>query len=61
MVNDCRQCEHYEPVGEGFGLCMRDAIGVMVISDYEKTKNYMHCRSHNEEDKFGPMAYQKEA
>lgn len=61
MVNDCRRCEHYESICDGYGLCMRDAIGVIVLSDYEKTKNFMHCKNKNQSDnRYGEMAYQKE-
>ena len=61
MVNDCRRCEHYENIGDGYGLCTKDAIPVMVVADYEPTKNFKHCEKKLElSSYYGRMAYQKE-
>lgn len=69
MSKDCVKCEHYEHITDGYGLCMRDAIGVMVIDDYEHTKNYAHCEKDKAEIKanmilsgmtYGQMAYQRD-
>lgn len=64
MIKDCRQCEHYEPISDGYGLCMKDAIGVMVVDDYQPTKNFMHCMkkalSILGSMQYGQMAYQKD-
>ena len=66
-IEKCIKCENYEPVSDGYGLCMRDAIGVMVISDYEPTKNYAYCEEDNKKAesilgnmKYGQMSYQKD-
>ena len=40
---NCIRCEHFEPVGDGFGLCVEDALPVTVYADYEPTKNYLKC------------------
>ena len=62
-VEKCIRCKHYEPVGDGYGLCMRDAIGITVVADYEPTKNYNHCEKGKWEldSSYGQMAYQKES
>lgn len=61
-VEKCIKCEHYEPVYDGYGLCMRDAIGVMVVADYKPTKNCNHCEKGKLElsSVYGEMAYQRE-
>ena len=67
-VEKCIKCVHYEPVYDGYGLCMRNAVGVMVVADYEPTKNYNHCERVDElkakailsSMQYGQMAYQKE-
>ena len=41
----CVGCNDYEPVGEGFGLCLMDEIPVTVIADYQPTKNHLRCQT----------------
>lgn len=62
MRDSCIGCEHYEPVGEGYGLCVMDAIPVSVMADYEPTKNHLRCQigETNNNDSYGEMAYQND-
>ena len=45
MADNCMQCEHFEPLYDGFGLCVMDEIPVTVLADYVPTKNYMRCKT----------------
>lgn len=61
MVDDCRRCEHYESVTDGYGLCVKDAIPVMVVADYGPTKNFKYCEKKLKlSSYYGEMPYQKE-
>lgn len=62
-IEKCIKCEHYQSVYDGYGLCMKDAIGIMVVDDYEPTKNYNYCERGKTEmaTAYGEMAYQKES
>lgn len=59
MIKLCVQCEHYEPIADGCGMCARDALPVTVLCDYEPTKNFLHCKNEVQmKNKYGEMAYQ---
>lgn len=62
MVNDCKTCEYLERVGDGYGMCTKETIPIMVINNYEPTKNYNHCEKDKLElgSYYGEMAYQKD-
>ena len=59
----CIGCEHADHITDGFVMCGKDAIEVMVIADYVPTKNHLHCLRDNLKEKIshGDMAYQKES
>lgn len=58
----CIKCEHCECVSDGYYLCTKDAIPIMVIDNYTKTKNFAYCKTNKIEvsSAYGKMAYQKE-
>lgn len=68
MVNDCRKCEHFERVGDGYGMCTEETIPILVVDDYEPTDKYLQCqkRKRNTTGRllsgmcYGQMAYQKD-
>ena len=68
MVNDCRRCEYYENIGDGYGMCTDEAIPVLVVDNYEPTDKFMQCSKRKRETtkrilsgmQYGQMAYQKE-
>ena len=45
VKESCQNCDNYEYLGEGFGLCKMDAIPVTVTADYQPTKNYLRCKT----------------
>jgi hypothetical protein len=49
-IDACINCEHYDNVCDGYGLCKRDAIEIMVVADYEPTKNYAYCKRDKNEN-----------
>ena len=63
MVNDCRRCEYYENIGDGYGMCTDEAIPVLVVDNYEPTDKFMQCLKCKQVlsgVQYGQMAYQKE-
>ena len=68
MVNDCRKCECYENIGDGYGMCTKEAIPILVVDNYEPTEYFMSCQKRKEETarrvlsnmSYGQMAYQQE-
>lgn len=58
----CIKCEHCNCVADGYYLCMKDAIPITVIDNYQPSKNYAYCKKNKVETSgmYGPMAYQKE-
>ena len=60
-IDKCIKCDDYEPIADGYGVCMRNSIAITVIADYEPTKNYNHCEKKQElSSMYGEMAYQKD-
>lgn len=59
----CINCEHCQCVSDGYYLCTKDAIPIMVVDNYAKTKNFAYCKMNKTEASsvYGQMAYQKEA
>ena len=44
---DPAACEHCEYIGDGDFICTwdaRDPIGTIVVSDWEPTAEYLHCK-----------------
>lgn len=62
LKKGCIACEHADCICDGYVMCSKDAIEVMVIADYVPTKNHLHCLSDKikENNSYGEMAYQKE-
>lgn len=59
MIKHCAQCEKYLAISDGYGLCNKDALPVMVISDYEPTKNFLQCqKTEFPKNQYGEMPYQ---
>lgn len=68
MVNECVNCEYYEPIGDGYAMCSKEPIPVRIIDDYEPTEYYNKCENVLKmraqrmlsSMSYGQMAYQKE-
>lgn len=60
-MKSCVQCEYYQSIYDGYGMCMKDALPVSVLADYKPTKNFLQCQKNMPtNESYGDMAYQKE-
>ena len=68
MCNDCKECDYLERVGDGYGMCTKEVIPIMVINNYEPTEHYLMCQKCIENIanrvvsnmSYGQMSYQKD-
>lgn len=49
-LDKCIHCEHYVSVGDGYGLCTKEAICVTVVDNYEPTKYLAYCEEAENEN-----------
>lgn len=52
----CEACHYFERIGDGHAMCMKDAIPVVVLADYERTKNYLKCLGTLKDMEYGQLS-----